>query len=77
MDIENRVPDYKFQKSIGVSILNTGTELLEHQISYTEKSIGYPALVKPEVKKRNFPREYLKNLNMMADLSLGLNYSLK
>jgi hypothetical protein len=43
--IEYRVSDYKFQKSIGVSISNTDTEVSEYRISNTEKSIGCPALV--------------------------------
>jgi hypothetical protein len=45
IDIEYRVSDYKFQKSIGVSISNTGIEVSEYQISNKKKSIGCPALI--------------------------------
>jgi hypothetical protein len=46
IDIEYRVSDYKFHKSIGVSILNTCIEVTEYRISNTEKSIECPALLK-------------------------------
>jgi hypothetical protein len=49
IDIEYRVSDYKFQRSIGVSILNTGTEVSEYRISNTEKSIECPALENSDV----------------------------
>jgi hypothetical protein len=44
IDIEYRVSDYKIQKSIGVSISNTGIEVSDYRMSNTEKSIGCPAL---------------------------------
>jgi hypothetical protein len=44
INIEYRVSDYKFQKSIGVSISNTGIEVSEYRISNKGKSIGCPAL---------------------------------
>jgi hypothetical protein len=45
IDIEYRVSDNKFQKSIGVSLSNTSIEVSEYRISNTEKSIECPALV--------------------------------
>jgi hypothetical protein len=48
--IEYRVSDYKFQKSIGVSISNTGPEVSEYRISNTEKSIGCPALANCDIQ---------------------------
>jgi hypothetical protein len=46
IDIEYRVSDYKFEKSIEVSISNTCIEVSEYRISNTEKSIECPALHK-------------------------------
>jgi hypothetical protein len=43
--VEYRVSDYKFQKSIRVSISNTDFEVSEYRISNTGKSIGCPALI--------------------------------
>jgi hypothetical protein len=44
IDIEYRLSDCEIQKSIGVSISNTGIEVSEYRISKRGKSIGCPVL---------------------------------
>jgi hypothetical protein len=51
IDIEYRVSDYKFRKSIGISKSNTGIEVSEYRISNREESIECPALPKSHFRK--------------------------
>jgi hypothetical protein len=46
---EYRVSDPRILKSIRVLVSDTGVEVSEDQVSDTEKSIGCPALIIPEI----------------------------